>query len=198
MMLAFPLIGYLTSRVSPKGIIIFGLLLGYYSAFLMSKFSHESGWFDMVFPQILQGIAVAMVLTPLSAVVLMGINPKKLSAAAGFDSMSRQIGGSLGIAIFSTLLTHYESIFWGGIRHNVSLAYTVFYKRFDGVLEFFLRSTPSESLALEKSMRLLNIRVNEQVSSLTYMHLFQILMVMFMCMILFSMLAKFESKKILV
>lgn len=196
MMLVFPITGYLFNRVPPKALIVSGLLLGFYSAFLMSHFTHETGWHDMILPQILQGAAVALVLTPLSTVALMGIKTDRLPAAAGFDSMSRQIGGSLGIAVFATLLAHYQQVSWELLRHKVSMAYPLLFKRFDGVLNFFLTLTPSRSYAYEQSLRLLNARVEEQMASLTYMNLFQIIALCFAVMAVIAMLSKLKRSKV--
>ena len=187
MMIAFPLIGLAFNKLNLRASIIFGILLCLSSAILMTRFTHDTGWQDMVLPQILQGVGVAFILTPLATITLINISPDKLPAAAGFDAVSRQVGSSFGVAIFASLLTHYEQSSWGQLRHHISFSSTVLYKRFEGVIEFFSREVASNSFALEKSMRLLNARVDQQVLVLTYGRLFELIGVVFVFMIFISL-----------
>lgn len=183
MMLVFPCVGFLFSRINPRILICGGLTIGLVSALMMSRFTHDTGWHDMLIPQILQGVAVVLVLVPLTTIGLKSVLKEQLATAAGFDSMSRQIGGTIGVAVFATLLTHFELKYWGVLRHDVSLAFTVFYKRFNGVIDFFLLKGSSKPIAMEQSALLLNSRVQEQVLVISYMNLFNIISVIFFGML---------------
>ena len=44
---------------------------------------------------------------PLTTVALASIPRNKLADATGLNSLVRQIGGSLGLAVFATLMTRY-------------------------------------------------------------------------------------------
>jgi len=55
-------------------------------------------------PLILRGIGTGLQLVPLSIVALGTLPPKQVAEGAGFYNLFRQLGGSLGIAMLTTLL----------------------------------------------------------------------------------------------
>lgn len=195
MMIVFPVFGFIFNKFNAKVMVCTGMLVGFVSAICMSKFTHETGGHDMIFPQILQGLAVVLVLIPLTTLGLKSVRPEQLAAAAGLDSVSRQIGGSLGIAVFASLLTHFEETFWGVLRHNISLAFTVFYKRFSDLIVFFELSGSSHVIAKQEATFLLNYRVHEQVLVVTYMNIFQIISFIFLFMFIFTLIVNFDKGK---
>lgn len=186
MMLAFPLVGWLFNRVPMRLLITTGLVLGIGSGVMMAGFTFETGWHDMILPQIIQGLGAAFILGPVTTAALISIPKATMPAAAALESTTRLLGSTLGIAVFASLITHYELRTWELLRHNVTLSSTVLYKRFGGVVEFYYSETSSQLHALEKAYRALNGRVTEQVLSITYMNLFQLITVGFIAMLIIS------------
>ena len=56
----------------------------------------------------MQGVGFALLFVPLTTVALASIPRFRLTDATGLNSLLRQIGGSLGLAAFATLLPHFE------------------------------------------------------------------------------------------
>lgn len=195
MMFFFPIIGNMLNKYDPNIFIYVGLTIGIMSAILMSYFSHETSFSGMLLPQILQGLAVVLILVPLTTVGLKSVLPDELPSAAGIDSMARSIGGSLGIATFASLLTYYESHSWGIVRHNVSLSFNVFYKRFGTVTDYFHTWGGDDKTVVEQSFKLLSRRVEEQVSVISYMNLFQIIACIFIFMFLIMLFLEVRKHK---
>jgi len=186
MMLVFPAVGWLYNRVPTRLLITTGLLLGLSSGVMMSRFSADAGWHDMILPQILQGVGAAFVLGPVATAALMSIPRERMAGAAAIESTTRLLGSTIGIAVFASLLTHFEASTWEIVRHNISLSSPVLYKRFQGLQGFF--ATFNGASALDKSFRLLNARTMLQVSSLAYKNLFQLIAAGFLAMIAISLL----------
>ncbi|NTS75293.1 DHA2 family efflux MFS transporter permease subunit [Catenovulum sp. SM1970] len=186
MMLAFPFVGWLFNRVPAIALITFGIGMGILSGVMMSGFTAETGWHDMILPQIIQGVSAAFILGPVTTAALISIPKPKMPNAAALEATTRLLGSTIGIAAFSTLITHYQLRTWELLRHNVTLSSTVLYKRFNGVIDFFYSETSSSLFALEKAYRALNGRVTEQVQALTYMNLFQIITLGFLIMLVLS------------
>lgn len=186
MMMVFPAVGWLYNRVPTRLLITTGLLLGLSSGVMMSRFSADAGWHDMILPQILQGVGAAFVLGPVATAALMSIPRERMAGAAAIESTTRLLGSTIGIAVFASLLTHFEASTWEIVRHNISLSSPVLYKRFQGLQGFF--ATFNGASALDKSFRLLNARTMLQVSSLAYKNLFQLIAAGFLAMIAISLL----------
>jgi DHA2 family multidrug resistance protein len=109
MAVSIPIVGRLYNKVSPRLFIAAGILTVATSAYQMSHFTLATGSGDVVSSIILQGFGFSMLFVPLTTVALSTIPRYRLADAAGLNSLLRQIGGSLGLAAFATLLPHFTS-----------------------------------------------------------------------------------------
>ena len=62
-----PVTGYLTSKIDPRKIIVVGLVLGAITMFDLSHLNLNAGYWDIFWPQVLQGVALAFLFIPLMA-----------------------------------------------------------------------------------------------------------------------------------
>lgn len=187
MMLAFPLVGWLFNRVATRLLIAIGLAFGITSGVMMSWLTFESGWHDMVLPQIVQGLSAAFILGSVTTAALISIPKEKMPGASALESTTRLLGSTIGIAVFASLITHYELRTWEVLRHNVTMFSTVLYKRFSGVIDFYLSDTASRHYAIEKAYLTLNGRVSIQVLSVAFMNVFQLVTLGFVIMAIISL-----------
>ena len=104
MMIGIPLVGRLYNRVQPRVLIIIGVLLVAFSAYLMSHYTLATSARSVVTAIMIQGFGFASIFVPLTTVALAHIPRYRLTDATGLNSLLRQIGGSLGLAAFATLL----------------------------------------------------------------------------------------------
>jgi DHA2 family multidrug resistance protein len=107
MIIATPIVGRIYNAVSPRVIIGVGILFIAWGAFDMSHFTLESGQHDVIFAIMTQGVGFSCLFVPLSTVALASIPRHKMADATGLNSLFRQVGGSIGLAIGATLLTRY-------------------------------------------------------------------------------------------
>jgi DHA2 family multidrug resistance protein len=109
MLVTIPIVGALYNRTSPRLVIAFGLILGGITCIQMSRFTLETSTSEILWPQMIQGVALACIFIPLSTVALMTIDRRRMSDATGLNNLIRQLGGSFGVAIFASLLTRYTN-----------------------------------------------------------------------------------------
>jgi DHA2 family multidrug resistance protein len=107
MMVAIPLVGRLYNYVQPRILVIMGVVLVALSAYEMSHYTLDTGSHSVVAAIILQGFGFAALFVPLTTVALASIPRYRMTDATGLNSLLRQIGGSLGLAAFATLLPHF-------------------------------------------------------------------------------------------
>ncbi len=105
MMLVTPIVGKLYNKISPRLVVGFGVILFVISAFQMSHYTLETSSAGIVSALLIQGVAFACLFVPLTTVALSTIPRNKIADATGSNSLVRQIGGSVGVAIFATLQT---------------------------------------------------------------------------------------------
>ena len=104
MMAVTPLVGRLYNKVSPRVLVGIGVLAFSVGALQMSHFTLDTGTAQIVSALVWQGIGFSLLFVPLTTVALSRISREKLTDATGLNSLLRQIGGSVGLAIFATYL----------------------------------------------------------------------------------------------
>jgi DHA2 family multidrug resistance protein len=107
MMVAMPIVGRIYNRVSPRGTVAFGVILFSISAYMMSHYTLATSSADIVAVLVIQGVAFACLFIPLTTVALSRVPRHKLADATGLNALVRQIGGSLGLATFASLIPRF-------------------------------------------------------------------------------------------
>jgi DHA2 family multidrug resistance protein len=107
MMVVTPIVGRIYNRVSPRVVIAVGVMFIAWGAYAMSHLTLESGQRDVIWAIITQGVGFSCLFVPLSTVALTSIPRHLMADATGLNSLFRQIGGSVGLAVGATLLTRY-------------------------------------------------------------------------------------------
>jgi MFS transporter, DHA2 family, multidrug resistance protein len=110
MMLATPIVGKLYNRVSPRAFVAFGVLLFVFTAWQMSHYTLDITASGVTSALVLQGIAFSCLWVPLTTVALSSIPRHRLTDATGLNSLIRQIGGSVGLAVFATLIGRFSTV----------------------------------------------------------------------------------------
>jgi DHA2 family multidrug resistance protein len=106
MVLVMPVAGALYNRLGVRVMAPAGLLLAALSALLMARFTLDTGPVQVLLPQILQGLAFGLIFVSISTTAMSTIPRASMQAATGLYNLVRQLGGSLGTAVFVTLVDH--------------------------------------------------------------------------------------------
>ncbi|MDD2752276.1 MAG: DHA2 family efflux MFS transporter permease subunit [Candidatus Omnitrophica bacterium] len=99
-----PISGKLISKVNPKGVLAVGLLITSYSIFVMSQFNLYVDFYTIAFSRILMGAGLALVFVPLTSVAFSTIKKEEMGNATSIFSLVRNIAGSFGVAVMTTML----------------------------------------------------------------------------------------------
>ncbi len=105
MMLITPIVGRFYNKVSPRLVVGLGVILFVISAYQMSHYTLDTSSSGIVAALMIQGVGFACLFVPLTTVAISRIPRNKIADATGSNSLVRQIGGSVGVAIFATLQT---------------------------------------------------------------------------------------------
>ena len=111
-----PIAGKVADNWSPRAPMIIGVLALGLSFILNSRLSFLSEHDFIMVSLYLRGFGMGIIYTPLSALSLLTMPRDKMAQASGITNTIRQIGGSLGVAMFTTLLTtriNYHSQIYG-------------------------------------------------------------------------------------
>ena len=109
MLVVMPIIGRIYNKVSPRLVIAFGIVLFAYTAWMMGHYTLATSRNDVMLALIIQGVAFSCLFIPLTTIALSSIPRHRLSDATGLNSLLRQTGGSVGLAVFATLLSRFAT-----------------------------------------------------------------------------------------
>ena len=76
---------------------------------------------QLLMPDVIRALGQALVMTPLSAIAMVGITPEEAGAASGLFNMLRNLGGAIGTAAVETFFTKREQYHSFIINAHVSL-----------------------------------------------------------------------------
>jgi DHA2 family multidrug resistance protein len=104
-LVSMPIAGKLVSRVNPKGLIAFGIILTGYATLLMSRFSLQADFISILWPRVLLGVSMAFIFVPLTTLSLSSVRKEEMANATSIFNLVRNLGGSFGVAFVTTMLT---------------------------------------------------------------------------------------------
>ncbi|HEY3783462.1 MAG TPA: DHA2 family efflux MFS transporter permease subunit [Fimbriimonadaceae bacterium] len=162
------IMGRLMGRVDARILIFSGSLVLITSMVMLSKISINTGPSDIFWPMIVRGIGTTMMFLPLSIAAFGPLPKSDVSAASGFYNLTRQFGGSVGIAVLTTLLARREAFHRSVLVANVTSYSPEVQQRLSGLTHFFISKGASVSGAGKQALAALDGTVNQQAAVLSF------------------------------
>ena len=93
---------------------------------------------QLFWPDVIRALGQAIVMTPISAIAMVGIAQAEAGAASGLFNMMRNLGGAIGTAAIETFFTHREQFHSAMITPHVSLLEPATRDRLADLQHYFL------------------------------------------------------------
>jgi DHA2 family multidrug resistance protein len=171
--LMFP-VGLLLQKISPKLLVLFGVIMGEISVFYMTQLTPAAGANDILVPLMIRGAAMAFLFIPINQMVLGSFRGEELGQVAGMQNFFRQMGGSIGIASLNTFLTRFNAQNYNDLLSNANALNSTGYKDYFQA-SFMPLSKLSSTIGLwspqSVAVKTLAIRVQHQVFVLSFSQL---------------------------
>ena len=114
------IIGRILNRIDGRASIAAGFLIFGLSTWMLGGLSTSAGFWDVFWPRLIQGFGLGFLFVPLSTISLGDIPISEMAGATGVYTLIRQLGGSFGIAILTTLLVHQTAVAWNVLASGVT------------------------------------------------------------------------------
>jgi DHA2 family multidrug resistance protein len=99
-----PVVGFLLRKVQARWLVIFGVAISTLGLMAMSRFNLDVDYRTAVWGRIVQSMGLAFLFVPISTVAFARIPRERTNYATGLFNLARNIGGSSGIAMVTTML----------------------------------------------------------------------------------------------
>lgn len=185
-----PLAGYLTSKTDPRRLLVFGLVLGSLTMFSLSGLNLNAGYWDILWPQVFQGIALSFLFIPLMAVSMSGIPKEKMGNATSIFNLMRNIGGSFGIASMTTFLARRSQLHQNHLVANIGPGDVQVRRALQGMQAWFHLRGFDGYTASRKALAAMYGMVQAHAAMLSFVEAFWIMGVMFLIMLPFILLLR--------
>ena len=120
-LLVIPLVPLLMKRIDAHLLVGLGLVVFAASCFMNLWLDQDYAAPQLFYPNVIRALGQAIVMTPISAIALVGIAQSEAGAASGLFNMMRNLGGAIGTAVIETFFTHREQFHSAMITPQVSL-----------------------------------------------------------------------------
>ena len=179
-MLEVPIVGYvLTKGYDPRKMVFSGMILIASSCWWMSSMNLDVAEMNLIVPRIVQVLGLGLITVPVSTMVFRFIPKTESSQGAGLYALVRNEGGSLGIALVSTMLQRRAQLFQQTLGRNMTASS-------GAVQQFVAGQVAAPGAAADNryhALALLYTQLQRQSMLLAYMDQFRMLCVIMLCML---------------
>ena len=171
-LITMPIVGVLLQKYDGRKIVFFGLSIGAIAMFIMRGFSLDAAYPDFVWPRVILGIGLAMTFVPLTTLTLAAIQKEEMGNATGMYNLMRNMGGSFGIAIATTLLARDSQFFQVQLTAQINSIGTKFRMTLEQLKTALIYRGMDSFTAEKQATAMIYNNVRRQAGMLAYNHIF--------------------------
>jgi DHA2 family multidrug resistance protein len=174
-MLLLPLVGFLLSRYSPRWPLVFGLVMLSASLFNMTRFDLLIDFRTAAMARILQAAGMAFLFVPINTAAYAFLPRDKNNAASGLMNLARNIGGSVGISLVTTMLDRRTQVHLNDLSRHLSAGNPAFQSMLQGTAQAMRAHGANAAFATQQAYALIEGTVQRQATMLAYIDDFRFL-----------------------
>ena len=175
-LLIIPFVPWLMRRFDPRLLVGVGLGVFAVSCLMNLHLSSDYAGPQLLLPDVVRALGQALVMTPLSAIAMVGITKLQAGAASGLFNMLRNLGGAIGTAAVETFLTKREQYHSFIINGHVSLMQPATQARIASMQQYFLtRGMADPAAATHQAIITIGTSIRAQATIMGYADCFGLL-----------------------
>ena len=190
-----PILGKVTSKIDSRLLIASGAIITSLVMFQLAKINSNTGTEALFYPLLWRGVGTVLMFLPLSLATIGSLPKSDIPAGSGFYNLTRQLGGSIGIAILSTLLARREAFHRAILSSDVSLYNSATNQRLDALTGAFQGRGMDAHTAHQQALAVISQTLDLQSSILSFEDIFKIVGIVFICTLPLLLLLGKGNKK---
>jgi DHA2 family multidrug resistance protein len=191
-----PLTGILTGRFDARKLLTCGLVVGGGTLLWLSLLNLQAGYWDIFWPQLLQGAGLSLLFVPLTTVSMDPIPREKMGNATSLFNLMRNIGGSIGIAVTGTMIARNQQRVTATLGAHVSAYDPASQAMFLQMRAAFMAAGSDMATATSRAYAAMFGMLQRQAAMVSFVGLFQLLGIVFLLLIPLVLLMKRPARSI--
>ncbi len=175
------MLGKLSGKVDARLLIASGAIGMTLVMFQLASITPQTGTEDLFWPLVERGAVTVLMFLPLSLASLAPLPKEEISAASGFYNLTRQLGGSVGIAILTTLLDRREAFHRAILVTHITPYDPQTNQRLDLLTGLFEGRGIDAVRAHKQALTVIDQTINQQAAVLSFADIFRVVGVVFLC-----------------
>jgi DHA2 family multidrug resistance protein len=189
-LLMMPTVGLLIGRLDPRRLLVIGLVVGGGTLLWLGNLNLQAGYWDIFWPQFLQGMGMALLFVPLTTVSMANIPPQRMGYATSLFNLMRNLGGSVGIAITGTLLTRHRQVAGAYLGEHVTASDPISQAMLQQAIASFMAAGADVVTATQRAYIAMQSIIQHQAAMVSFVGIFRLLGVIFLVMLPLVLLMK--------
>jgi len=175
--LLLPAVGFLISKVDARYLISLGFFITSIGLFHLSRLNLDISFNQAVWARVLQASGLAFLFIPIQTVAYIGMPREKSNAISGMTNLSRNIGGSVGISLVTTLLARRAQYHQSVLSAHTSSASSAFNNMVTGTANHLTASGSSPEEATRQAYGIVANTIGRQAAMQSYLDVYYLLAV---------------------
>jgi MFS transporter, DHA2 family, multidrug resistance protein len=181
--LMMPVVGVMVGRFDARKLLTVGFSVGGITLLWLSHLNLEAGYWDIFWPQFVQGAGMALLFVPLTTIAMDAIPRERMGNATSLFNLMRNIGGSIGIATTGTMLERSRQATTSMLGSHVSVYDPESQALFAQMRAAFMAAGADVTTATSRAYAALFGMVQRQAAMVAFVGIFQLLGILFLAII---------------
>jgi MFS transporter, DHA2 family, multidrug resistance protein len=174
-LVSLPFVGWLLARYQARWLVIFGLLILSFGMFQLSYLNLTTGFWTYVYVWMISRGGLGFLFVPINVVAFSYVSKERMNNATGLINLARNIGGSVGISLVTTLQARLAQMHQTNLVGNMSPLNPRYLAAVQGIVAN-LRAHGSDAVtAWHQAQSILYYEVIRQANMLAFIDVFWIL-----------------------
>src|SRR5579862_519358 len=173
--IAMPIVGALLSKFEARKLLTGGLLGAAFSMYALSHLNLNAGYWDIAWPQFIQGFALGFIFVPLTTATHDPIPKEQMGNATSLFNVLRNIGGSVGIAGATTMVARHTQTEINILGKYVNPYNPAAQQMIAGMKQMFMGKGSDAATATQQAYGAIWGMVQQQASMVSFVQAFRVL-----------------------
>ncbi|BDI30295.1 multidrug resistance protein [Capsulimonas corticalis] len=162
-------------------LLCIGVILFMTSMWMLGHMTPQSGEASARFALLIRGLGLGLLFTPINMAAFSSLKPQEIQQASGLINLSRQLGGSFGIAVLATYVANMSQFHRINLIQNYNSANPAFTSRLQGLTATLHSHGSSLVDAQQQAYTILEQTLMRQSRTLAYDNAFMLILMCFVC-----------------